>query len=146
MDKITGDSVGIANYAPMLSKESKNKLFSLLLWHLLSNLLPPVWEFPGLPELSNPRWFYSEGFIVNTHPSIPRNLYPLERKLFRPWGSRPRILAMFRSHSVCAVQVSTAAVKRRKEAASQENADRESTWDFVVGEDRDEQFGYLEIF
>lgn len=100
MDKITGDSVGIANYALLLSKERKN---------------------------------------------------PLESRLFLPWESHPRILAVFRSHSVWAVQVvlftvSTAAVEQGRETASQENADRELTWDFVVGEDRDEQFGYLEIF
>lgn len=59
---------------------------------------------------------------------------------------------MFKQHSICAVQValffcvSTAAVKQKKEAASQENTDGELTWDFVVGEDCDEWFGYLEIF
>lgn len=59
---------------------------------------------------------------------------------------------MFKQHSICAVQValffsvSAAAVKQRKEAASQENTDGELTWDFAVGEDCDERFGYLEIF
>ena len=59
---------------------------------------------------------------------------------------------MFKQRGICAVQValffsvSTAAAKQMKEAASQENTDGELTWDFVVGEDCDEQFGYLEIF
>lgn len=59
---------------------------------------------------------------------------------------------MFKQHTICAVQValffsvSAAAVKQRKEVASQENTDGELTWDFAVGEDCDERFGYLEIF
>lgn len=59
---------------------------------------------------------------------------------------------MFKQCGICAVQVavffsvSAAAVKQRKEAASQENTDGELTWDFVVGEDCDEWFGYLEMF